>query len=275
MIQDDKKPGLNIKMPNKSKCQWCREGQKLPFEFTMAFQPIVDLRNRRIWGYEALVRGITGESAASILSRVTEETLYQFDQACRVRAISFAGALLPRDGTEMLSINFKPNAVYEPAACIRASLEAAEKAGFRRDRLMFEFTEDEKMADTGHIATIISEYKRLGFLTALDDFGAGYAGLGLLAKIQTDLIKIDMDLVRNIHKDPVRQTIVAGICTMARALGITVIAEGIESAEEAEILLAAGISLFQGYYFARPQLECFPGVDFGGSAQIRTSSAAA
>ncbi len=88
-----------------------------------------------------------------------------------------------------------PNAVYEPSACIRATLEAARRVNFDTRRIIFEFTEDERIADTRHLERIVAEYKRLGFITALDDFGAGYAGLTLLANFQPDMIKIDMDLV--------------------------------------------------------------------------------
>ena len=119
-------------MQKRSTCQGCRDGEPLPFAFTMAFQPIVDLACGQIWGYEALVRGPTGESAASILAQVTEQTLYKFDQACRVRAIELAGSMLPRDGDVMLSINFMPNAVYEPAACIRARLKPLDEPGCGR-----------------------------------------------------------------------------------------------------------------------------------------------
>ena len=74
-------------------CAGCHDNVELPFEFRMAFQPIVDLGAQRIWGYEALVRGVNGESAYSILSQVTEDIRYRFDQASRVMAIKTAGAL--------------------------------------------------------------------------------------------------------------------------------------------------------------------------------------
>ncbi len=241
-------------------CRACRDGAELDFAFTMAFQPIVDVATARVWGYEALVRGPEGESAGSILSRVTEETLYRFDQAARVKAIELAGRLFPPEGDTKLSINFMPNAVYEPAACIRASLEAARRVGFDNGRLNFEFTENERFHDTAHVRRIVEEYRRQGFLTALDDFGAGYAGLGLLANFRPDLIKIDMDLVRGIEADAGRRTIVGGITQIARTLGVAVIAEGIESAAEAETLHGLGIDLLQGYHFARPALEALPPV---------------
>lgn len=240
-----------------SSCEACRSGDAFPVLFTMAFHPIVDVNAREIWGYEALVRGPSGESAYSVLSAVTDENRYVFDQACRVKAIELAASHLPASTTAKLSINFMPNAVYEPRACIRATLATAAKTQFNPRRLMFEFTENERMSDVEHVANIVAEYKRMGFLTALDDFGAGYAGLGLLAKFQTDLIKIDMELLRGIDGSSARQAVVAGIVGIARQLDITVLAEGVETEAELMALKSVGISLFQGFYFAKPQLETF------------------
>ena len=238
-------------------CQGCRDGEEFPVPFTMAFHPIVDLEAGEVWGYEALVRGTEGQGAGSVLSAVNEANRYVFDQACRVKAIELAGTRMPASSRARLSINFMPNAVYEPKACIRATLGAAARTQFDPKRLMFEFTENEHMEDVAHVANIVSEYKRMGFLTALDDFGAGYAGLGLLAKFQPDLIKIDMELIRGIEASRARQVIVAGIVGIARELNVTVLAEGIETEAELTALRAAGIKLFQGYYFAKPQLEAF------------------
>ena len=248
-----------------SVCTGCREEVELPFEFRMAFQPIVDLANHRVWGYEALVRGVKGESAFSILSQVSEDIRYRFDQASRVFAIETAGALF--QGRDLrLSINFMPNAVYEPNACIQKSLAAARRTNFPHKNLMFEFTENEKMADPAHVQRIVESYRKFGFLTALDDFGAGYAGLGLLARLQPDLVKIDMELLRDIHVSRAKQAIIAGIVGIARALDILVLAEGVESEAELIVLRAAGISLFQGYYFARPGLMTLPEVPLLGAA---------
>src|SRR5215210_948850 len=101
----------------------------------------------RVWGYEALVRGVHGEPALQILSQVDAENRYRFDQACRVKAIETAARLYPRGADLKLSINFMPNAVYEPAACLRTSLAAAAKASFPRENILFEFTEGEKIED--------------------------------------------------------------------------------------------------------------------------------
>ncbi|HEV7417936.1 MAG TPA: EAL domain-containing protein, partial [Tianweitania sediminis] len=156
-------------------CQGCHSGVKLDFDFTMAFQPIFDTRTAAVWGYEALIRGTGGEGAASILNRVQPEQRYKFDQACRVKAIELASRLYPEGAGKppRLSINFLPNAVYEPSACLRATLAAARKHQFPREAIMFEFTENEMVRDTGHLQSIIEEYRRQGFVTAIDDFGAG------------------------------------------------------------------------------------------------------
>ncbi|GEO15039.1 EAL domain-containing protein [Microvirga aerophila] len=249
-------------MDARMKCHGCRGGEPLPFAFTMAFHPIIDIDRKTVWGYEALVRGTDGQSAGQILSQVDDAGRYKFDQACRVKAIELAGMLFPDDGSARLSINFMPNAVYEPAACIRTSLESARRVGFDTSRIMFEFTENERMADTGHVARIVAEYKRLGFITAIDDFGAGYAGLNLLASFQPDILKIDIEIIRGIADSAARQAIIAGILTMARALDITVIAEGIETQAEFSVLRDAGIELFQGFLFARPAVERLPGITF-------------
>lgn len=234
-----------------TKCLACQDDEPLGFDFDMAFQPIVDAARQRVWGYEALVRGLNGESAFSVLSRVTEGNRYKFDQLCRIKSIERAAERFDRADL-MLSINFMPNAVYEPSACIRATLAAADRTGFDRSRLMFEFTENEPMRDTGHVGRIIAAYREFGFLTALDDFGAGYAGLGLLAKFQPDLIKIDMELLRGVDESSARQAIVRGLTNIAVDLGIQVLAEGIETEGEYKSLAAMGIRLFQGYYFGRP-----------------------
>lgn len=244
-------------------CRGCRNGDPLPFSFTMAFHPIVDIARDTIWGYEALVRGIEGQGAGAILAQVDEANRYEFDQTCRVKAIDLARNLFS-DAKTRLSINFMPNAVYEPAACIRATLEAAHRVGFPHEQIMFEFTENERMVDVPHVRRIIAEYRKQGFLTALDDFGAGYAGLNLLANLQPDLIKLDMELIRGIASSPTRQTIISCVTTMAAQLGVTVLAEGVETVAELTALRAAGIRLFQGYLFAKPAIERLPEVYFSG-----------
>ena len=253
-------------------CEGCRSGRELDFTFSMAFQPIYDVAAERVWGYEALVRGTAGEGAYHVLSQVTPEQKYLFDQSCRVKAIELAARLFPRGNDLKLSINFMPNAVYEPAACLRATLAAARTHAFPRQSMMFEFTEAEEITDTDHLRKIITEYRRHGFITALDDFGAGFAGLGLLADFQPDLLKIDMKIVRGVDTNRARQAIVRAIVGVARELDITVLAEGIETEAEFLILKSAGIALFQGYYFARPAFEALPPIMHGMPNQLTAAA---
>ncbi len=249
-----------------TRCLACRDDEPLGFDFDMAFQPIVDAARQRVWGYESLIRGLNGESAYSVLSRVTEANRYRFDQLCRVKAIERAAERFDRADL-MLSINFMPNAVYEPSACIQATLAAADRTGFDHSRLMFEFTENEPIRDTGHIGKIIAAYREFGFLTALDDFGAGYAGLGLLARFQPDLIKIDMELLRGVDENVARQAIVRGLTNIAADLGVQVLAEGVETEGEFKTLAGMGVRLFQGYYFGRPHVGAVEsGKAFGWAA---------
>ncbi|WP_055074208.1 EAL domain-containing protein [Pseudanabaena sp. 'Roaring Creek'] len=233
-------------------CAECTKGAGLGFDFTMAFQPIVNVKTKTIFAQEALVRGMAEEPAGEILARVNNENQYRFDQACRVKAVQLSAKLNIKS---YVSINFLPNAVYRPELCIRTTLEAAETFGFPIDRIIFEITEGEKIEDRAHLLEIIKYYQQEGFLTAIDDFGAGYSGLNLLADIQTDLVKLDMGLIRHIDRNKNRQAIVKGIVQVCNELKIQIIAEGIETYEELDVLQSFGIDLFQGYYFAKPKFQ--------------------
>lgn len=240
------------------RCDGCRNGEALDFSFSMAFQPIMDLTTGAPFAYEALVRGLEGQSAASVLAQVTSSNRYAFDQQCRVKAIQTAAAAGLLDTPAKLSINFLPNAVYEPKACIQLTLKTAAAIGFPTDRLIFEFTENEEMVDPAHVANIVDSYKRMGFGTALDDFGAGHAGLNLLARFQPDIIKLDLDLIRGLEANLPKRIIIDAVVRMCAALGVTVIAEGIETEAELDALRAIGVRYIQGYLFAKPALERLP-----------------
>lgn len=243
-------------------CGACRSGDGIGFAFSMAFQPIVDVEAGLPFAYEALVRGPAGEGAASILERVDAETLYAFDQACRVKAIegAVAAGLMATDAR--LSINFLPNAVYSPLACIQLTLKTAAAQDFPVERLIFEFTEGEHMASPEHVSAIIETYKRMGFAVAIDDFGAGHAGLNLLARFAPDMVKLDMELVRGIDGDRRRQAIVRGTAAICAELETVLIAEGVETRGEAAALRDLGIRYMQGYHFARPAFEAITPVRF-------------
>jgi EAL domain-containing protein (putative c-di-GMP-specific phosphodiesterase class I) len=246
---------LPIDIPDPG-CAVCKD--QLDFDFTFAFQPIVDVEQRTIYAYEALVRGVNGEGAAHILGMVNDENRYRFDQGCRIRSIFLAQQL---GMTCRISINFLPNAIYQPELCIRTTILAAEAAGFPLDRIIFEVTESEQILEPEKLLSIFRYYRDRGFATAIDDFGAGYAGLGLLTDFQPTLIKIDIKLVRDIDTNPVKQAVVKGILLTTGLLGVEVIAEGVETEGEARWFKDNGIRLMQGYYFARPGFESLPSVE--------------
>ena len=237
-----------------SGCEGCRDGTSFSVPFSMAFQPIFDLGSGAVFAQEALVRGINGEGAYTILSQVDDTNRYAFDQQCRIKAIEMAAARRGIHDRTGLSINFMPHAVYEPRACIRLTLDAARRTGFPLNQIIFEFTEGERL-DTTHVLNILRTYRDIGFKTAIDDFGAGYAGLSLLTRFQPDIVKIDMDLIRDIDTDRVKRLILKHTLAMLNDLGIVTICEGIETLAELAVVQDLGVRLVQGYALARPVFE--------------------
>jgi EAL domain-containing protein (putative c-di-GMP-specific phosphodiesterase class I) len=253
---NNKKAGVPLASQDVGKkCAGCRVPADQMMDLAFAFQPIVDTSTGVAYAHEALVRGLNGEPAGTVLAQVDEANRYHFDQRCRTLAIEQAASL---NMSGYLSINFMPNAVYQPEACIRSTLQAAEKYQFASDRIIFETVEGEDIISRSHLVEIFRAYRRFGFQTAIDDFGAGYSGLTLLAEFQPDLVKIDMELVRGVDTDSVRQSIVRGVLSMCRDLGVRVIAEGIETTGERDFFSANGVTLMQGYLFAKPAFRAIP-----------------
>jgi EAL domain-containing protein (putative c-di-GMP-specific phosphodiesterase class I) len=228
--------------------------------FTFAFQPIVDVKEREVSSYEALIRGRANESAYQILGQVPAEEMLLFDQEARVGAIELAMRL--GIGCH-LNLNFIPQSLELPTS-ILTTLEAANGSHLPIDMLVIEVTEGAVIEDPVHFARVFNKYRGLGLLVAIDDFGAGYSGLNLLVDFQPDQIKLDMKLVRGIEHHGPRQSIVSAICHVCKDLGIDVIAEGVETVAEYNWLANAGIRLYQGYLFAKPGFESFPPVHYPG-----------
>lgn len=246
-------------------CGACRNGTGFGFELTMAFQPIVNVVDRTVYAYEALVRGAMGASAAQVLSLVTDENRYAFDQSCRVKAIQLAARLGVAQRGAKLSMNFMPGAVYSPAACIRRTLDTAAETGFPLSAIIFEIMENERVADSAHLHRIVEEYQKHSFTLALDDFGAGYSGLNLLTELEgVRIVKLDGKLIRGIDRNSRTEYVVASTAAMCRELGITVIGECIETPGECATLLGCGVELMQGYLFAKPSIEALPEINWAG-----------
>jgi EAL domain-containing protein (putative c-di-GMP-specific phosphodiesterase class I) len=199
-----------------------------------------------------LARGPLGEPAHFVFEQVHPENRLAFDEASRVGALRLAAELgLP----SALNLNAQPRSLLAGADALTATLTTADQCGVAPRRIVIEVTEDQIIEDLGAFAESVSEFRRFGVQFAIDDFGAGFAGLTLLAEFVPDYLKLDMALVRGIESNGPRQAIARGIVQTCRDLGVDVIAEGIETVAEYNWFLDAGVKLFQGYFFGRPSFE--------------------
>ena len=220
--------------------------------FTMAFQAIFNTANGEIFAHEALVRSTAGGPAVDVMRHVSRKTRYSFDRKCRVKAIAMASAL----GLQSrLSVNCMPDVVMDPDTCIRATLMAAEHYTFDPAKLIFEFNEKHYLRDPQHLRAVMAGYRRHGFLTAIDNFGTGFSGLGALCDLQTDMIKLDKTLIRMIDGNAERQRMVSSIIGLCQDLGVRIIAEGVETQREFDTLRGLGITHVQGFYLREPLME--------------------
>jgi EAL domain-containing protein (putative c-di-GMP-specific phosphodiesterase class I) len=220
---------------------------------TCAFQPIFDAASGDIFAYEGLLRTTPGAPLTSpdqifSIARAAE-LLPHADLAARRTVIARAAEA---GITQHLFINFCPSAVYDPASCLRSTIEALDAAGFRRDRVVFEVVESDEVKDHDYLLSILRSYRNAGFKVALDDLGAGFASLNLLHALRPDIIKLDIALVRDVDRDPFKGVLAKKLIEAAHDLGITVVAEGIETATELQWLIENGAQLLQGFYLGRP-----------------------
>jgi EAL domain-containing protein (putative c-di-GMP-specific phosphodiesterase class I) len=230
---------------------------EIGFEFSFAFQPIVDVRNREIISYEALVRGPHGEPSASVFAKVSRCNFLQFDEICRRKAIYLASRLnIPNQ----LNLNLAAPGIYEVDLNITATFRASIQSGIPVENIVFEVLETESLTDQRNLIKYLQVIQDFGFKTAIDDFGVGYSGLKLLVEYQPNYIKLDRELISNIDEDYVKQSIFSGIQQICDPLSIEIVAEGVETADEYHWLLDEGVNIFQGYYFAKPAFEALPDV---------------
>lgn len=228
-----------------------------PADFTMAFQPIVDLVKGNVFAYEALVRGPDGQGADSVFAQVPQRDSLAFDAACRARALEMAAAF---GLTCKLSVNISTAAMCDYRFGIRDTLRVARRVGFPANKLIFEITEHAPIADMSEFRHWTAACRRRGITVAIDDFGAGYSTINSLFQQCPAMVKLDMGLVRNIDIDRSRQALVKGVVAACDALGSRIVAEGVETVHEWRTLSELGIGLMQGYFFAKPGLACLPAV---------------
>jgi blue light- and temperature-responsive anti-repressor len=225
-------------------------------EFTHAYQPIVDTDTGMIISYEVLLRGPQNQPPHSVFDKVDTNDIMEFDQKSRIQAISLAAKL----GVNCsLNLNFTIGSIFfDNGRYVDEIIKSAEDNGMTAKQIVVEILESEIIDQAAEFSKVISKLRRTGVTIAIDDFGSGYAGLNMLADILPDLIKLDMHLIKDIHQDGVRQSIVRAICSLCFDLGIDILAEGVEKKEEFDFLKKQGITIYQGWLFARPGFESLP-----------------
>jgi EAL domain-containing protein (putative c-di-GMP-specific phosphodiesterase class I) len=234
-------------------------------ELRTEYQPIVNTLDGRITGVEALVRWAhpsRGLVPATVLvplaehSRViTEIGLWVLERACLDRR---GWRSSRQSGEPMISVNVSAHQLMSPdyAATVAAVLSETDTDP---KLVTLEVTESVFVQDSERAFIVLSELKSLGVRLALDDFGTGYSSLNYLKRFPIDIVKIDRAFVADLADDPASHAIVLAVVELAHALGMTVVAEGIETVEQHKRLLALGCDSCQGYYFARPM----PAEDLG------------
>lgn len=225
---------------------------------TNEFQPIVHAREPdRVFAYECLLRGVGVDG-----SRIAPDELYKsardadllfaLDRAARLTAIENAITHGLDAHHAHLFINFNPTSIYDPSHCLRSTAAAIANSELRPEQIVFEVVESDQIEDIPHLVGIVDYYRNSGFKVALDDLGSGYGSLNLLGGLRPDYVKLDMQLVRAVDRDPYRSAIVRRLLDLAQDLGIETIAEGIETEEELEWVSDHGADYIQGYHIARP-----------------------
>jgi len=222
----------------------------------IAFQPIVQASTQRIWGYEALMR-----SPDSVLPGPT----HVLEAAERLGALEELGQLIRRRAAEpvarapsdaLIFVNLHPRDLMDPELMqLDSPLTAIA------DRVVLEITERASLGGLDDVHARVTALRALGFRIAIDDLGAGYAGLTSFALLEPDIVKIDMSLTRDIDRSPVKQKLVSSLTGLCREMNLTIVTEGVETAAERDTLTELGCDLLQGYLFAKPG-PAFPEVTF-------------
>ena len=214
------------------------------------FQPIVDLGSKRAVAYEVLCRSGSKHipypdqlfSAAERLGRVVE-----LGRAIRKIAGARIGEL-PDDAS--MFVNLHPQELADDRLLeVEGGLVAHAK------RIVLEVTERETLDSVDDASGRIAELKAAGFRVAIDDLGAGYAGLASFVQLDPDVVKVDMSLVRDVHLSPKKQRLISSLVALCGEMGTQVVVEGVETPEERDALRGAGCTWMQGYFFGRPQPE--------------------
>jgi len=228
------------------------------------FQPIVSLVDGGVFGYEALSRGPQGsplEKPDALFSAAERfNKVWELEFLCRSKAFARANSL-PKD--KMLFVNVDPKIMNDSRFQKGVTLEMLAHYKIDTTTIIFEITEKNSIEDYKSFRKVLDNYTSQGYKIAIDDMGSGYSGLKLLAETRPQFIKIDMDLVRDIDKDALKQGIMKAFYEFSVVANMVMIAEGIETIDELNTLINIGIPYGQGYLLQRPAagfLDISPGV---------------
>lgn len=224
---------------------------------SFAYQPIVEGRQGKIVGYEALVRGVAGQPAQVVLARIAPENRARFDQAVRLRAIREASRL-KMDKPLHLNCSWLP--LESVSAAVVGMLNVVSACGMARSDLVLELQSLAEYESLEALNDLRQRLKGFSVQILLDKFGESDANLARLVALRPDMVKLDRGLVAGINRSPSRQAIVSGVAAACRFLDIKLIALGVENADELDCLAANGVKLFQGFYFAEPAVNRLPEV---------------
>jgi EAL domain-containing protein (putative c-di-GMP-specific phosphodiesterase class I) len=213
----------------------------------LAAQPIVKLAEKRVFAYEALLRTKSTELPHPGAVFGTAEALSMVPTVARVIRKHAVQLVEKLPAGTLLFLNLHPLELLDDAL-FQSSSALSQHAG----RIVLEMTERTSLESIPDARSRVAALKELGFGIALDDMGAGYAGLTSFAMLEPQFVKIDLSLVRNIDREPMKQTLIRNVVHLAHEVGIDAIAEGVESRAEAEMLISIGCPTQQGFLFARP-----------------------
>ena len=214
----------------------------------MAYQPVVSWKNRGVFGYEALLRSAEPSlpSPPEILDAAERlGRLRDLGRAIRQHVATDAAQAPPE---ALLFVNLHAADLMDDMLYDR-SISLGKFAG----RVVLEITERASLDIVRNVEPRIAKLKQMGFRLAVDDLGAGYAGLTSFTKLEPAIAKIDMSLVRGIDAHPQKRSIVRSVVRLCEELGMLVVAEGVEKPAERDALVELGCDLLQGYLFARPE----------------------
>ena len=223
---------------------------------TTHFQPILSLSGKRVFGVEALVRGIADDGAPiapNLLFDAAREAGLDLllDARARKNAIDRFVPLYRDNPRLVLFLNFESRLIDRTEIEHYTFDRHLQSLSIPPKNVVLEIKED-AILDNDRLKAFCNHFRALGFNIALDDFGAGNASFDRIGLVRPDLIKIDRSLVQNVDENYVHQQIVHAIANMGSRIGALVLAEGVERCEEAQSCLNKGITLFQGFLFARP-----------------------